>query len=177
LPSADDELAGTLQGSTVTRNLKNQLRNLLGSSTSAAGTSTTRWAELGVEFDRNGTLTLDRARFTSVFDTDPADAIKAMSNNASKPFLFSGAASGLAGDLAISVYGMVRSTGTLTDLDQSFKGQLSRTDEIQIKLDADIQRLTERYERQFSALDTMLSRFKSTSQSLESSLSYLNKKE
>ena len=177
LPSADDELAGTLQGSTVTRSLKNQLRNLLGSATSATDTSTTRWAELGVEFDRSGTLTLDKQRFTSVFEANPTDAIKAMSNNAAKPYLFSGAASGLAGDLAITVYGMVRSTGTLSDIDQSFKGQLSRTDDLQVKLDADIERLTERYERQFSALDTMLSRFKSTSQSLDSALSYLTKKD
>ena len=175
LPSADDELAGSLQGSTVTRSLRNQLRNLMGSATTASGTGTTRWAELGVEFDRSGTLTLDTSRFTTVFEADPADAIKAMSNNLTRPNLFSGASSGLAGDLAISTYGMVRSTGALADIDRSYQTTLATMTEKQTKLDRDIERLTARYERQFSAMDAILSRFKATSKSLESSLDFNNK--
>jgi flagellar hook-associated protein 2 len=175
LPSADDELAGTLQGSTVTRSLRNQLRNLMGSATTASDTTTTRWAELGVEFDRSGTLTFDTSRFTTVFESNPSDAIKAMSNNLTRPNLFSGASSGLAGDLAIATYGMVRSTGALADIDSSYQTTLAAVTEKQTKLDRDIERLTARYERQFSAMDAILSRFKATSKSLESSLDFNNK--
>ena len=175
LPSADDELAGTLQGSTVTRSLRNQLRSLMGSATTAADTTTTRWAEIGVEFDRNGTLTLDSARFTTAFESDPSDVIKAMSNNATAPYLYSGADSGMAGDIAVTVYGMVRSTGTLSDIDNSYQTTLAAITEKQTKLDRDIERLTVRYERQFSAMDAILSRFKATSKSLESSLDFNNR--
>lgn len=175
LPNADDELAGTLQGNTVTRSLRNQLRNLMGSATSASGTDTTRWAELGVEFDRTGTLTFDSDRFTSVFESDPADAVKALSNDLTRPNLFSGGSSGLAGDVAVAAYAMVRSTGTLADIDQSYQTTLETIAEKQSKLDRDIERLTARYERQFSAMDAILARFKATAQSLESSLDFNNK--
>ena len=91
-----------------------------------------------------------------------------MSNNASEPYIYSGSASGLAGDMAIAAYGMVRSTGVLADVTKSYEGKLSRLETEQSKLDKQIEAITARYERQFSALNAVLAEFKATSKRLDS---------
>jgi flagellar hook-associated protein 2 len=100
--------------------------------------------------------------------------VKALSNNASEPYLYSGAASGLAGDMAIAVFGLVRSTGTIADVEKSYQNKLSRIETEQTKLDKQIEAITARYERQFSALNAVLAEFKATSKRLDSTFNRNN---
>jgi flagellar hook-associated protein 2 len=164
----DNELAGTLQNNSSVRTIKTMLRNKLTARSSSASGDITHWSVLGVALDRNGVLQVDEATIKSKFENNPQDVIKALSNNASSPYLFSGSPSGLAGDIAVSVYGMVRTTGTVPDLQKSYEDGKARAEKMQTKLDDDIERLQARYERQFSALNAVLASFKETSKRLDS---------
>jgi len=166
--SEDNELAGTLQNNSSVRTIKNMLRNKLTARSSSASGDITHWSVLGVALDRNGVLQVDEAKVKDNFENKPTDVIKALSNNAASPYIFSGSPSGLAGDMAVAVYGMVRSTGTLTDLQRSYEDSQSRAEKQQTKLDSDIERLEARYDRQFSALNAVLASFKETSKRLDS---------
>ena len=166
--SEDNELAGTLQNNSSVRTIKTMLRNKLTARSSSASGDITHWSVLGVALDRNGVLQVDEAAIKSKFESNPEDVIKALSNNASSPYLFSGSPSGLAGDIAVSVYGMVRTTGTVADLQKSYEDGKARAEKMQTKLDEDIERLQARYERQFSALNAVLASFKETSKRLDS---------
>ena len=166
--SEDNELAGTLQNNSSVRTIKNMLRNKLTARSSSASGDITHWSVLGVALDRNGVLQVDEAKVKENFESKPTDVIKALSNNAASPYIFSGSPSGLAGDMAVAVYGMVRSTGTLTDLQKSYEDNQSRADKQQTTLDQDIERLEARYDRQFSALNAVLASFKETAKRLDS---------
>jgi flagellar hook-associated protein 2 len=166
--SEDNELAGTLQNNSSVRTIKNMLRNKLTARSSSASGDITHWSVLGVALDRNGVLQVDQAKVKENFESKPTDVIKALSNNAASPYIFSGSPSGLAGDMAVAVYGMVRSTGTLADLQKSYADTQARTEKQQTKLDQDIERLEARYDRQFSALNAVLASFKETAKRLDS---------
>lgn len=172
--SEDNELAGTLQNNSSVRTIKNMLRNKLTARSSSASGDITHWSVLGVALDRNGVLQVDEAKVKENFESKPTDVIKALSNNAASPYIFSGSPSGLAGDMAVAVYGMVRSTGTLTDLQKSYEDSQSRADKQQTKLDQDIERLEARYDRQFSALNAVLASFKETAKRLDSTFNQKN---
>lgn len=164
----DNDLAGTLQNNSSVRTIKTMLRNKLTARSSSASGDITHWSVLGVALDRNGVLQVDEAAIKSKFESNPEDVIKALSNNASSPYLFSGSPSGLAGDIAVAAYGMVRTTGTVADLQKSYEDSKARAEKMQTKLDEDIERLQARYERQFSALNAVLASFKETSKRLDS---------
>ena len=164
----DNDLSGTLQNDTSVRALKATLRSKLTARSSSASGNATHWSVLGISLDREGVLQLDAAKFKSTFEKNPTDVVKALSNNASEPYIYSGSASGLAGDMAIAAYGMVRSTGVLADVTKSYEGKLSRLETEQSKLDKQIEAITARYERQFSALNAVLAEFKATSKRLDS---------
>jgi flagellar hook-associated protein 2 len=170
----DNDLSATLKGDTSVRGIKNTLRAKLTARSSSASGSATHWSVIGVSLDRAGVLQFDEAKFKSSFEKNPTDVVKALSNNASEPYLYSGSASGLAGDMAIAVFGLVRSTGTVADVEKSYQNKLSRLETEQTKLDKQIEAITARYERQFSALNAVLAEFKATSKRLDSTFNRNN---
>lgn len=164
----DNDLSATLKNDSSVRGLKSSLRAKLTARSSSASGTATHWSVLGVALDREGVLQFDEAKFKATFEKNPTDVVKALSNNASEPYLYSGSPSGLAGDMAVTVFGMVRSTGALADVEKSYNNKLNRLETEQTKLDKQIEAIAARYERQFSALNAVLAEFKATSKRLDS---------
>jgi flagellar hook-associated protein 2 len=167
-----DEIAGSLRSDSNARGIRNKLRETFTAQSRSASGSVTHWMSLGLTLDREGTLKLDEGKFIKAFEDSPQDAIKALSNNASSPYIFSDMPSGLAGDLAVVSYGMIRTTGVVPAMTKGFEANLARTTKKQAALDEYINRLTSQYEKQFSALNGVLASFKNTQAQLERSLNF-----
>jgi len=165
-----DEIAGSLRADSNARSIKNTLRTTLTRESTSASGAITHWSSLGVSLDRNGVLNLDESKFIKAFEENPQDAIKALSNNAASPYIFARLDSGLAGDLAVMAYGMVRSTGVVPVMTKGFEDQLGRVEKKQTDLDKTVARLTAQYERQFASLNSILASFKDTQNQLSRSL-------
>ena len=170
----DDDIAGSLQADSNARSIRTKLRETLTRQSTSASGAITHWGSLGVSLDRNGVLQFDESKFTKTFAANAEDAIKALSNNASTPFIFSGAPSGLAGDVAVASYGMIRSTGVVSSMTRAFDEKLARVERKQSDLDAYVERMTAQYEKQFSALNSVLAAFKDTQNQLNRSLNLNN---
>jgi flagellar hook-associated protein 2 len=170
-PKAGDDLAGALQFDSTARSVRNALRGKVLSVSSSRSGDVKTWGDLGITFDRNGTLQVDQAAFNKKFSASPQDAIRALSNNATTPYIYSGSASGLAGDIAVSAYGLLKTGGAVTSMVTSYSNKVDKITTEQSKLDTDMEKLTERYDKQFSALNAVLANFKSTQQRLASMLS------
>jgi flagellar hook-associated protein 2 len=167
-----DDVAGSLRSDSNARSAIAQLRiKLTGESSSKSG-AITHWGTLGVSFDRNGVLQFDSAAFKTRFESNAEDAIKALSNNASSPYIYSGNPSGLAGDIAVAAYGLIKSTGSVTKMAEAFEARKTVVGKKQIDLDAHIERITAQYEKQFSALNSVLSSFRDTQEQLKRSLNF-----
>lgn len=126
-------------------------------------------------FNREGVLEFDQDKFTKKFNANPEDAITAISNNASSPYIYSGSPSGLAGDVAVAAHRLLGVAGAVTQLEDSYQSKLTAVEKKQTKLDSYIERVNAQYEKQFAALSSILSEFKATSNRLTQTFERNNK--
>lgn len=168
----DDPVAGSLQNDSSARSIISRLRSTVMAEYTEKPSAVTRLSALGISFDRNGSLTLaDESRFTKAFEEMPEDVIKLLSNDAPSPYISSGLKSGIAGDIAVISYQMASSArGTLPTIAKGYEDILARVTKKQADLDRYVERITANYEQQFTALNSALAAFKSTSAQLEKSL-------
>jgi flagellar hook-associated protein 2 len=168
----DDPVAGSLQNDSSARSILSRLRSAVMAEYTEKPSAVTRLSALGITFDRNGALTLsDESRFTSAFEEMPEDVIKLLSNGAPAPYISSGLKSGIAGDIAVISHQMASSArGTLPTMMKGYEDMLARVGKKQTLLDRYVERITANYESQFTALNSALAAFKSTSAQLEKSL-------
>jgi len=170
-----DDVAGTLQNDSTARSIRNTLRGKLTSPLSYARGNIKSWVEMGVALDRDGVLQFDQTAFNKKFSSAPQDAIVAISNNASAPYVYSGGDSGLAGDIAVKAYGLLKTGGSIASMTTSYEDKSKKIADQQTKLDADMTKLSAQYEKQFSALNSVLANFKSTQTRLAAMLNTNNK--
>ena len=113
--------------------------------------------------------------FQDRFNSSQEDVVKALSNNAASPNLLTTTAkSGLAGDVAAAAYGILKSTGVVSAMNDAFEAKKERIETKQVNLDSYIERITAQYEKQFSALNGVLASFKDTQEQLQRSLNLNN---
>jgi flagellar hook-associated protein 2 len=160
---ASTRIAGPLLGDALLNSVEGNLRR--GISTPVAGLTGdyTTLASIGLKTAADGTLTLDTAKLQKALDAD--------FNAVGKIF---GSTGGVAARLYTQIDPLLASNGQFAvrsaSLDKSTKDA-----EQQLKiLDARMQQIGERYQRQFGALDSMLSKMQTTSSFLSQQLSSLN---
>jgi flagellar hook-associated protein 2 len=161
-----DDAAGSLQNNTSARSILVQLRSAVLSKFTDKPADIKYWNTLGVAFDRNGVLQFDSGKFQTGFEANRESAITALTNDAASPYIYSGAPSGLAGNIAVLAHQMTKSTGTVDAMSTSFTNNLTRIEKKQSDLDAYIERITAQYEKQFTAMDTIMASFKDTQSQL-----------
>lgn len=175
---AGDEVAGSLKNDAVARGVLSQLRSKIQSQFSEVdkNISITHFSALGIEFDRNGVLQFKYPeKFKDAFANKTSDVVTALSNNTRNLDPETLRPSGLAGDVARLATSMISSsTSRVPMMIKGYEQVLARVDKKQAVLDAYIDRLTQQYDRQFSALNSVLASFKSTQSQLEKSLNLKN---
>jgi len=176
LPVTGDDIAGSLQGNSIVRTMRDQIRTILTSKSSTPTTDVQSWGDLGVSLDRSGVLQFDQAKLTSAFDNKPMQAISALSANAVEPAIYTGSASGLAGDIVVKLYAMTKSTGSIANLNSAISDRAKVITVKQTKLDAEIARLQTRYDAQYGALNSILNAFKTTQDGITAMVNANNSK-
>lgn len=161
-----DDIAGSLQGDATIKTIRSSIRSKLIAAAPSGSGDVAAWSALGVVFNREGVLEFDKDKFTTKFNANPQDAITAISNNASSPYVYSGSPSGLAGDVAVVAHRLLGVAGAVTQLDEAYQSKIKVVEKKQTKLDSYVTRITEQYEKQFAALTSILSEYKATSNRL-----------
>ncbi len=147
------ERLGPLGGESFTRQAENKLRNII-QTPQATNSNIKRIIELGVEFNRNGTLNFNVEKFKKMVNTDPKDVVKFLrGNNVDIGF----------------IPNLVRSVKEMTDPNTGAIGARKTTYQKRIKqMDEQLDR-KERYlgkredqlRKQFAAMEESMSKIKS----------------
>ena len=137
--------AGALIGDATLNSIKSTLAGVLGGTANGSTLST-----IGVTLQVDGTLQVDSGELSSAVSDGRVQA------------LFDGDG-GLASKLDSAMDNWTGSKGILETRTDNLNKQLSDLDDRQSELDSRMQALTTRYTRQFSTLDTLLTRLNSTS--------------
>jgi flagellar hook-associated protein 2 len=74
----------TLGGDSMLRSVESRLRSLIQSGSYSTGEGVNRLAQLGVEFNRNGTLDFDKEKFNSTLQSKPKEVVKFLQGDGSR---------------------------------------------------------------------------------------------
>lgn len=154
---SDAKTAGALAGDGTLRTMQDQLRSIF--NTPASGGTLTSLAQVGISFQKDGSLLLDSSKLDSAISTDFSDVTNLFSSS-------TGFATRLE-DWATSTLG---AGGLIDTRTQSLKEFVkNRNDEID-KLENQMSALEKKYIREYTNLNIMLSSMNSTSTFLSQQL-------
>ena len=115
-----------------------------------------------------GTMTLDDSKLDSALQDNFEDSVKMLSNSRATPTLIRALDSGSAGDAVKKIDDMLGITSTLaTQTSNASKQQVRFEDDLK-KLDDRMSKLLDRYNEQFSAMESLVNMINSQKSSLKS---------
>lgn len=159
--------SAALNGDSTTRSIQSQVRAVFASPVAGAPSGMTILSDVGIGFQKDGSLTIDAAKFAATV-ADP-------SKDLSKLFTSSGSIKGYAWQLDVLVGKIISPVGQLVDransVNKSIKDIGTRRDVINARLVS----VEKRYRDQFNALDTLVASMTKTSTFLTQQLAALTK--
>ena len=158
------QVAGQLQGDAVAQRLASVLKSEINTALSGASLDLDSLAELGISSQaKTGTLTVNATRLDAVLSTRMSDVSA----------LFSGS-SGLAARFGQVLDGYASTTGVIEGRSSSLRSEAKALTAQKEALDLRMTAMEARYRKQFTALDSLLSGFASTSSYLTQQLAKLS---
>ena len=146
--------AGALSGDSGARTLARSLSSLAGS-TVAGATTYTRLSDIGVSTSRDGSLSLDATKLSAAITADPA-AVKALLG------IGANATTGIGRMLTAMRDSAVGTSGALTLSKASYGRAATALARQQAKLDTDMDVLSDRLTKSFSAMDRQVATIKAS---------------
>jgi len=164
---------GALAGDSIFRSLTSSLRSIvLGSSSS--GTSTiSNLSDMGISVSRSGELEVDDAKLDNALANNYADVVQMFSANTDDQAASSDAVAGLAGDISKLISNATGSDSYLVAQQGTLADQNSAREEELSDLAERMERVEERYNRQFLVMQQIIDQMNSTRESMESSFENL----
>jgi flagellar hook-associated protein 2 len=162
-----EEFGGSLANDSFLRSVRTQVRSLLISDSSAPGTTIKAARDIGLSFDRDGVLQLDKTKLESGLQTYFSEVAQVFTANVSNQSIYSPAAGGIAGDAVKALDAMMRTTGVVTQRTTSAQDQVKRHKADLEKLEAQMEKLLARYVQQFASMESIVGNSNSLRESLK----------
>lgn len=160
---------GAMAGDRFLTSIKAQVRQLVMGDSSTPGTSLKAARDVGIDIDREGKMSLDTTKLESALSNHFDDVVKLFSANTNNQSIYSPLPGGVAGDAVKKIDEMLRSDGSIARQTDSTNTLIERQKAELSKLEERMNKLLERYTKQFSIMDTLVSSMNSQRTSLESS--------
>lgn len=163
---AATETAGALLGDSMLRGMQTQLRRMLSDPVAGTTGDYRTLSSLGISMDATGQLKLDAEKFKDALTEDP-DAVNRIFSSEG----------GVAEKMGVFLDDKLASDGELAARDTRINEQLRKLQDDYEALDARMAVIEQRYIKQFTALDALLTQLQSTSSYLEQQLDALSNKD
>ena len=170
---ANSSIDGALAGDSIFRSLTSSLRNIvLGSSSSGSG-DISNLSDMGISVARTGELVVDDAKLDDALANSYSDVIQMFSANTDDQSTSSSDVAGLAGDITKLITDATDSDSYLVTQQTTLETGNSEREEQLTALAERMERVEERYNRQFLAMQQIIDQMNSTRESMESSFENL----
>jgi flagellar hook-associated protein 2 len=162
-----EEFGGALAGDSLLQNIRAQVRAMLVSTSSTPGTTVKAPRDVGLTFDRNGILQFDKEKLATQLQSNFDEVAQMFSANTNNQSVFSVAPGGVAGDGVNKLDKLMRSTGLIAQQTDNATKKVDRFKADLEKLEDQMQKLLDRYMRQFSAMESIVGSSNSLRESLK----------
>ena len=170
---SNSSIGGELAGDSIFRSLTSSLRSLvLGTSSSASG-NISNLSDMGISVSRTGELDVDDTKLDNALANNFADVVTMFSANTDNQSASSTDVAGLAGDITNLIANATASDSYLESQQDTLADANSRRQEELSDLADRMERVEERYNRQFLAMQQIIDQMNSTRESMESSFENL----
>jgi flagellar hook-associated protein 2 len=175
--STVDTYGGALVGDSMVRTVREQLRNLMftDSSASTSGSSIKSVRDLGISIDMKGTMTLDNAKLTDSLTNHFDEVVTAMTGDMNDLGEYSTAPAGIAGDASRALTKLLKTSGPIKTLSANTTAQNTKYQEDLTNLQTRMDALLVRYQKQFANMDSMVGRTNSLKTSLKGTFDGMSK--
>ena len=164
-----DTYGATLVGDSTVRSLRQQLRDMLTKPSSTPGQSVGALWQIGVNIDRTGVMSVDNTKLDTALNSNFEDVVKAFTGNQNGLSALSPANGGIAGDAVKRLTTILGSTGALVTQTSNADQQNTRYKSALTKLQARMDSLLTRYQKQFAAMNSLVGNVTAQKTSLKSS--------
>jgi flagellar hook-associated protein 2 len=169
----NSEIDGPLRGDSIFRSMTRSLRSIVVGTSSSPGSSINSLSNMGISIDRDGQLTYDEAKLDQVLNDNYDDFIKVFTANTNNQSRFSTEAAGIAGDIKTLIERVTASDGYLVTADAAQQARMVEYDKDAEELAARMEKVEERYNRQFLVMQSIIEEMNSTKESMISSFENL----
>jgi flagellar hook-associated protein 2 len=170
-----DTYGASLVGDSTVSLIRSQVRSMFFGASSSPGTSIKAMRDLGISVDSTGTMTLDQAKMTSALQNNFDDAVKMLSASRATPTTIHTFHSGITGDAVKTLTDMLGPSGTLATQSANAKTLETRYKDNLTRLDDRMSKLLDRYNQQFTAMESLVSQINSQKSSLKSTFDAMTK--
>lgn len=160
-----NQQVGALIGDATVTSIKAQISTLVGSKSSGTAAGPHSLSDLGVSFQLGGTLKFDATKLTKALAASPAETKDLLSGP-----------QGVAGKLDKLITDWTSSKGILTQRTANLNARTKDIDKKKDAFEVEMQTFIARTTKQFTALDTMMTKLGSTSNYLQQQFDALSKK-
>jgi flagellar hook-associated protein 2 len=140
---------------------------MLTSTSSTPGSTVTAPRDVGLSFDRYGVLQFDKEKLATQLQSNFDEVAQMFSANTNNQSVYSVADAGVAGDAVKAIDEMMRSTGLIAQQTDNATKQVDRFKADLERLEDQMQKLLDRYTRQFSAMESIVGSSNSLRESLK----------
>jgi flagellar hook-associated protein 2 len=162
-----EDFGGILAGDRLLQSVRSQVREMLTAVSSTPGSTIKAPRDVGLTFDRNGVLQLDKDKLAAALQNNFDEVAQMFSANTNNQSTFSAAPAGVAGDAVKKLDGMLRSTGLIAQQTDNTNKQIDQYKAQLERLEDQMQKLLERYMRQFTAMESIVGSSNSLRESLK----------
>ena len=165
----------TMVGNSTVQRLRDEMRQMVQVRSDTAPSNNVAYLhDIGVQIDSKGVMTVDSVKLGTAVNSDFSNTVKLLTGNQEQLSQYAVATpAGIAGVASRKLSAMLSSTGSLSTESTNATGNVSKYQDDLKKLDDRMQRLLERYSKQFAAMDSIVGQSKSTQTGLTSTFAGL----
>jgi flagellar hook-associated protein 2 len=164
---------GELAGDSIFRSLTRSLRSTVLGTSSSATSSISNLSDMGISVSRTGELTVDDTKLDKAISSNYSDIVTMFTADTDSQATSSADAAGLAGDLNKLISDATNSSSYLVTQQKTLASSVSTRQAELTELEERMERVEERYNRQFLAMQQIIDQMNSTRESMESSFENL----
>ena len=152
---ATNNKAATLTGDATVRTIRSQLHSLFNTPISGAPAGQSTLADIGVTFQKDGTLAVDNTKLTAALNNPSLDMGRLLG--------YSGTVKGYAAQMDFSLGQILSPVGTLANRTNGINTSITQIGKKEDALNVRLATIQKNYTAKFNALDTMLASMNQTS--------------
>ena len=162
----DDIYSGSLAGNATARMILANIKGMITGTSDAASNGVNALRDLGVDLARDGTLSLDETKLTTVVNSNFTDVVSMLSANARIQTLTADVPRGVAGGAVKQITDMLKSGSAILTQSASAETKITGYEADLAELDTRMEALLARYTKQFATMDAIVGQITSTREGL-----------